>query len=175
MSAGHAATKEVLLAHLEENPDAVKVGLDRMIESQMSFIKECIRIGVDGFYMSTQGSETGQLSNPSIFSQYIKPSDLVGMNEAQAHCPFNILHVCDYHAPYASYEAVLDYPGQVVNCNPQTTSQLYTWQQIESLFSPALYGWPGQAWSHRQRRGGSIKNRNRSGAERCSKTFYSWC
>ena len=140
MSAGHAATKEVLLAHLEEDPDAVKVGLDRMIESQMSFIKECIRIGVDGFYMSTQGSETGQLSKPSIFSQYIKPSDLVGMNEAQAHCPFNILHVCDYHAPYASYEAVLDYQGQVVNCNPQTTSQLYTWQQIESLFHRPCMG-----------------------------------
>ena len=32
-------------------------------------------------------------------------------------CPFNILHVCDYVAPYANYEAVYDYTGHVVNCN----------------------------------------------------------
>jgi uroporphyrinogen decarboxylase len=134
MSAGHAATKDVLLSHLEEHPDAVKQGLDRMTESQMLFVKECIRLGVDGFYMSTQGSETKQLSNPAIFKGYIKPSDLVAMTEAQARCPFNILHVCDYHAPYASYDAVLDYPGHVVNCNPQTTDRLYTWQEIQALF-----------------------------------------
>lgn len=140
MSAGHAATKEALLLHLEENPDAVKIGLDRMTESQMLFVKECIRLGVDGFYMSTQGSETKQLSNPAIFSKYIKPTDLVAMTEAQARCPFNILHVCDYHAPYASYDAVLDYPGHVVNCNPQTKDRLYTWQEIQALFHRPCMG-----------------------------------
>lgn len=140
MSAGHAATREVLLSHMEENPDAVKTGLDRMVESQMLFVNECIRLGVDGFYMSTQGSETNQLSDPAIFTKYIKPTDLVAMNEAHSRCPFNILHVCDYNAPYANYEAVLDYPGQVVNCNPKTTSTLYSLTQIQNMFGRPVMG-----------------------------------
>ena len=55
--------------------------------------------------MSTQGSETGQFNDPRILKNYIKPADLVAMNEATSKCPFNILHVCDYNAPYASYDA----------------------------------------------------------------------
>lgn len=140
MSAGHAATREVLLSHMEENPDAVKPGLERMVESQMLFVNECIRLGVDGFYMSTQGSETNQLTDPAIFTKYIKPTDLVAMKEAHSRCPFNILHVCDYNAPYASYDAVLDYPGQVVNCNPKTTSTLYSWAQIQNMFGRPVMG-----------------------------------
>lgn len=140
MSAGHAATKEVLLAHLEENPEAVKPGLEKMVESQMLFVNECIRLGVDGFYMSTQGSESGQLSDPSIFNKYIKPTDLAAMNEAQSKCNFNILHVCDYHAPYTDYEAVIDYPGHVVNCNPKTINKEFTWQELQDMFHRPMMG-----------------------------------
>lgn len=140
MSAGHAATKEVLISHLGENPDAVTIGLDRMVESQMQFVNECIKLGVDGFYMSTQGSETNQLTDPSIFTKYIKPTDLVAMKKAQSECIFNILHVCDYHAPYSTYDTVLDYPGHVVNCNPKTTNTTFTWQQIKNMFGRPVMG-----------------------------------
>ncbi|MBY0507246.1 MAG: hypothetical protein K2X03_25245 [Bryobacteraceae bacterium] len=117
MCAGHCASAPVLRRHLEENPEAVKRGLAVLIESQLIFVRACIAAGVDGFYMSTQGSETKQFTNPRIFRDYVKPADLVAMKEVSAACPFNILHVCDYHAPYANYDAVVDYPGQVVNCN----------------------------------------------------------
>lgn len=140
MWAGHTATRPVLLRHMEEDPLSVKKGLDTLVESQMLFVKECIKIGVDGFYMSTQGSETKQFKDPSLFMDYVKPSDLVAMKEAATVCPFNILHVCDYNAPYASYDAVLDYPGQVVNCNPQTTNQHLSWQEISSLFKRPVMG-----------------------------------
>lgn len=140
MWAGDTVTHPVLLKHMEEDPIAVKKGLDTLVESQMLFVKECIKIGVDGFYMSTQGSETKQFSNPKLFTDYIKPTDLVAMKTAAASCPFNILHVCDYNAPYANYNAVLDYPGQVVNCNPQTTTKHYTWQEIETMFKRPTMG-----------------------------------
>ncbi len=117
MCAGHCATAPVLKRHLSENPDAVKRGLDILTESQMIFVRACIDAGIDGFYMSTQGSETGQFSDPTIFTKYVKRYDLVAMKHAASTLPFNILHVCDYHAPYAGYQAVLDYPGQVVNLN----------------------------------------------------------
>jgi uroporphyrinogen decarboxylase len=108
MCAGHCATAPVLLQHLEENPEAVKKGLEILTESQLLFVRACIKEGVDGFYTSTQGSEAKRFSDPALFSRYVKPLDLVSMKEIATACPFNILHVCDYVAPYANHDAVTD-------------------------------------------------------------------
>lgn len=140
MCAGHCASLPLLRRHLEENPEAVKRGLEILTESQMIFVRACIREGVDGFYMSTQGSERGQFSNPGIFAKYVKPYDLRAMNEAQRACPFNILHVCDYVAPYDSYDAVRDYPGHVVNCNTRLSGREMTAQQIADFFKRPYMG-----------------------------------
>jgi uroporphyrinogen decarboxylase len=123
---------------LEQDPAAVKRGLDILTESQLIFVRACIKAGVDGFYMSTQGSEAKQ--DPQIFTQYIKPADLVAMKEATAACPFNILHVCDYNAPYSNFDAVLDYPGQVVNCNAKLVGKELSWPEIARLFQRPLMG-----------------------------------
>jgi uroporphyrinogen decarboxylase len=140
MCAGHCATSPVLRQHLEENPEAVKRGLEILTESQMIFVRACIKAGIDGFYMSTQGSEAGQLANPGIFTRYVKPFDLVAMKEASAACAFNILHVCDYVAPYANFDAVLDYPGHVVNCNPKLIGRELPWAEIARLFKRPCMG-----------------------------------
>lgn len=134
MWAGQCASLPVLFRHMEEDPEAVKRGLNVLIESQLIFVRACMQIGVDGFYMSTQGSETGQFKDARIFRDYVKPADLVAMKEVTSKCPFNILHVCDYNAPYTSYDAVLDYPGQVVNCNPQLKENQLSWQEIHNMF-----------------------------------------
>src|SRR5580704_19467715 len=55
MCAGHCATAPVLLQHLEENPEAVKKGLEILTESQLLFVRACIKEGVDGFYTSKIG------------------------------------------------------------------------------------------------------------------------
>lgn len=141
MWAGHSATRHVLLRHMEEDPVAVKRGLDTLVESQLGFIRACVAAGVDGFYMSTQGSETGQFSTPSLFRDFVKPADLVGMREAVKACPFNIVHVCDDNAPYADYAAVADYPGQVVSCCPKLTGRTLSWQEVSALFNrPGMGG-----------------------------------
>lgn len=140
MCAGQCAPAAVLKRHLEEDPDAVKRGLEILTESQMIFVRACIKEGVDGFYMSTQGAEAGRFSNPRIFANYIKPSDLVSMKEIQARCQFNILHVCDYHMPYASYDAVADYPGHVVNANPKLAGREMTAAEISGLFKRPYMG-----------------------------------
>jgi uroporphyrinogen decarboxylase len=140
MCAGHCATSPVLLRHLEENPEAVKKGLEILTESQLLFVRACIREGIDGFYMSTQGSEAKRFSNPRIFRDYVKPFDLVSMKEIHRACPFNILHVCDYVAPYASYDAVSDYPGQIVNCNAKLTGGELPAAEIAKLFNRPFMG-----------------------------------
>jgi uroporphyrinogen decarboxylase len=140
MGAGQCATAPVLKRHLEENPEAVKRGLEILSESQLIFVRACVKAGVDGFYMSTQGSEKDHFTSPKIFADYVKPYDLVAMKEASAACPFNILHVCDYVAPYANYDVTLDYPGQVVNCNTKLTGGQISPQEIAKLFKRPYMG-----------------------------------
>ncbi|MGJ5818079.1 uroporphyrinogen decarboxylase family protein [Paludibaculum fermentans] len=140
MCAGHCATSPLLHRHLEENPEAVKRGLEILTESQMLFVRACIKAGVDGFYMSTQGSEAKQFSTPKIFANYVKPSDLVAMKEISASCPFNIVHVCDYNAPYSDYSATLDYPGHVVNCNPKVIGRELPLPEISKMFKRPYMG-----------------------------------
>ena len=140
MCAGHCATSPVLLRHLEENPEAVKKGLEILTESQLLFVRACIQAGIDGFYMSTQGSEAKRFTSPKIFTNYVKPFDLVSMQEIHRACPFNILHVCDYVAPYANYDAVYDYPGQVVNCNAKLTNKELSTGEITKLFKRPFMG-----------------------------------
>jgi uroporphyrinogen decarboxylase len=114
--------------------------MEILTESQMLFVRACIKEGIDGFYMSTQGSEAKRFSTPAIFKNYIKPYDLVAMNEIQKACAFNILHVCDYVAPYANYDAVFDYPGHVINCNSKLTDKSLAATDIAKNFKRPFMG-----------------------------------
>jgi len=114
MAAGHTAGDATITAHLQQDPEAVRPGLEAITASTLRFVRECVRLGVDGFYASTQGGEARRLA-PGVFRDYVRPYDLVVMREIDAACAFNILHVCDYHGPYDDLTSVLDYPGHVVN------------------------------------------------------------
>jgi uroporphyrinogen decarboxylase len=141
MWAGHTSPGETtLIDHLKQDPEAVKKGLSTIVESQMMFVRACIDIGVDGFYMSTQGSDSAQFGNSQIFEDYIKPADMVAMKEVVSKCPFNILHVCDYYSPYENYNSVLDYPGQVVNCNSRLKDKTLSWSELSGMFKRPLMG-----------------------------------
>ncbi len=140
MWAEQSSSEEILKQHLKDDPEQVRKGLNTLVESQLIFVRKCIEIGVDGFYMSTQGSESGRVDDPQIFVNYIKPTDQVAMKEALSKCPFNILHVCDYVSPYVNYDAVLDYPGQVVNCNTRLKDKTLSWTEISNLFKRPLMG-----------------------------------
>jgi uroporphyrinogen decarboxylase len=140
MCAGHTTSLPLLTAHLEENPDAVRKGLEAITESLMRFVKECVRLGVDGFYASTQGGEAGRFRDPGVFSRHVKPFDLVLMNEMKRTCPFNILHVCDYNGPYSDLSPYIDYPGHVVNCNPQLAGGRLSWPEIARMFGRPCMG-----------------------------------
>ena len=73
--------------------------MEAVTDSLLTFVRACVKLGVDGFYASTQGGERGRFDDPGIFDRAIKPYDLTVMNEINATCEFNILHVCDYVAP----------------------------------------------------------------------------
>jgi len=140
MCAGHTTSPSMLTAHLEENPEAVRKGLDAITGSLMRFVKECIRLGVDGFYASTQGGESGRFRDAGTFTRHVKPFDLVLMEEMKRACPFNILHVCDYNGPYSDLSPFLDYPGHLVNCNPRLTGRSLGWPEVARMFGRPCMG-----------------------------------
>lgn len=116
MCATHAVGDERVLRHIRENPEPVGKGMAIITESLLTFVKECIRLGVDGFYHSTQGGETDRLADRTLFDTLVRPYDLAVMREAERSCAFNILHVCDYVGEYDDLTRFQDYPGHVVSC-----------------------------------------------------------
>jgi len=116
MQAVRQANAETFANHLCEKPDAVAKGLAIMTENVLRLVRACKRVGVDGFYVSTQGGETTRFKDKKFFTNYIKPTDLAVWDEVKS-CRFNILHVCDYVGGYDDLTPFLDYPGHVVNCS----------------------------------------------------------
>jgi uroporphyrinogen decarboxylase len=140
MCAGHTASSEALVAHIHSDPEKVKRGMEIITDSLMIFVKECIRLGVDGFYTSTQGGEVGRVDDPALFDQCIRPYDLALMEEANRSCIFNILHVCDYARPYADISRYVDYPGHVVNVNLELVGRTLKPQEVANMFGRPYMG-----------------------------------
>jgi uroporphyrinogen decarboxylase len=116
MCAGHAVGEERMLRHIREDVAPVLEGMQAITESLITFVRACVRLGVDGFYHSTQGGEAHRLADRRLFDAVVRPFDLAVMREAEKSCPFNILHVCDYLGGYDDLSRFLDYPGHVVSC-----------------------------------------------------------
>jgi uroporphyrinogen decarboxylase len=116
MCASHAVGEENALQHIRENPEPVRKGMEIVTESLLTFVKACIRLGVDGFYHSTQGGESHRLPDPALFDELVRPYDLAVMREAERSCAFNILHICDYVGEYDDLTHFREYPGHVVSC-----------------------------------------------------------
>ena len=106
----------------------------------MTFVKGCIECGVDGFYHSTQGGETYRFENSPIFDECIKPYDLALMDEINAKCDFNILHVCDYFGEYSDMSAYLDYPGQIVSTPLNLGEKKLELKEVAKLFNRPVMG-----------------------------------
>jgi uroporphyrinogen decarboxylase len=140
MCAVHTTSDALVTQHINENPDAVKLGMEAITASLLRFVKACIHLGVDGFYTSTQGGEAGRLTNPARFDQCIRPYDLALMNEASSACPFNILHICDYQRSYDDISRFVDYPGQVVNCSLEVGGRMLSAKQVAHMFGRPYMG-----------------------------------
>lgn len=139
--AGHTTSDEMITRHLEEDPEAVKKGLEIITESLLIYVRECIKIGVDGFLQSTQGGEGGRFTDDRLFTDYIKPFDLAAGREMEQHCPCNILHICDHMGNYENYGSFVDYPGHIINCSLDLTdNRSITTEEMYAQFKRPFMG-----------------------------------
>jgi len=140
MFAGHATDAETVTTHIRQNPASVAHGMEIITGSLIPFVRECIRLGLDGFYTSTQGGEEGRFEDRALFDQCIRPFDLALMAEANRSTIFNILHVCDYRLPYRDLSPYVDYPGQVVSAGLELTGGRTTAAEVSRLFGRPYLG-----------------------------------
>jgi uroporphyrinogen decarboxylase len=140
MLARDSVGDERMLEHIEADPEAVHKGIEKVAESLLVFVRECVRVGVDGFYASTQGGEAGRFSTPGLFEECIKPSDMKVQTEINETTLFNILHVCDYDLPYDDLTPFLEYPGDVVNCSLHVGEETWTPKKASEFFGRPFMG-----------------------------------
>jgi uroporphyrinogen decarboxylase len=140
MVAGQVNSQETITRHILENPEKAKIGIEIAADAMMQFVKACIKLGVDGFYTSTQGAESFRFPSIEPFNECIKPYDLMIMKETNASCIFNILHVCDYHGGYSDLSPFVDYPGEIVNCSMRLENRKLTGHEISNLFDRPFMG-----------------------------------
>jgi uroporphyrinogen decarboxylase len=140
MLAGQTTSDAIVTRHIQENPQAVKKGMQVITESLLQFVKACGKLGLDGFYTSTQGGEADRFADPLLFDECIRPYDLALMDEVNRDCIFNILHVCDYRLPYRDLSRFTGYPGQVVNTNLELIDGRITAQEVAQMFKRPFMG-----------------------------------
>jgi uroporphyrinogen decarboxylase len=139
MWACHLAGEEILQEHLREYPAQAMKGLEISTENVLTLVRACKKAGVDGFYASSQGGEGPRFGGTDIFERRIKPTDLAVWDE-MASCQFNILHICDFEAPYDDLTPFLDYPGHVVNCSLHVGGRVMTPKEAAKMFGRPFMG-----------------------------------
>jgi uroporphyrinogen decarboxylase len=140
MWAAQMAGDERLLAHARHEPALFHKGMEAITETIRTFVRACIRLGVDGFYTSTQGGETHRFNDLRDFQTFVKPYDLSLMREINDTCPFNILHICDYSGSYTDLTRFLDYPGHIVNTPLHAGGQPLSPQAVAAMFNRPYMG-----------------------------------
>jgi uroporphyrinogen decarboxylase len=134
------ADMETVSRHIKDEPEAFRKGIEILTEGLQVFVRECIALGLDGFYASTQGAESGRFTDPTSFETCVRPYDLAIMDEIEKSCPFSILHVCDYHLPYADLGPFKAYPGQVANTPLRLVGKEMSAKEAAALFGRPFMG-----------------------------------
>ncbi len=139
MWASQLAGAETLAEHLRDNPDAMRRGLEVMTDNVLTLVRGCRRVGVDGFYVSSQGGEAFRFPGTDLFQKYIKPTDLAVWDAVQS-CVFTILHICDYAGAYDDLTPFLDYGGHVVNCSLALGERTMRPTEVAEMFARPFMG-----------------------------------
>ncbi len=126
--------------HLNEDPELVKKGLEIINQSTLIYVKECMKLGVDGFFQVTQGGESNRFVSDSVFENYIKPFDLIIGQEISTGYQCNILHIHTTIGKYKNYSAFKDYPGHIVNCEFELENGPISINELYKLFDRPIMG-----------------------------------
>lgn len=108
--AKHLAGNETLLTHLRETPDALKKGLEVIVEQTIVFIRECKKRGIDGIFFAVQHAQRTLLSDDE-FTQFGFEFDKKVLSEVQ-DLWLNVGHI---HGAQIMFDIAIQYPVNILN------------------------------------------------------------
>lgn len=123
-----------------ERPEDLKRVLGYYLEALQWYVQELKNIGIESFYMTTQGGEMKYNSIPGFYSDIIKPFDLKLMNQCQEGAKLTLLHICDWEGTYDDLTRYLDYPGDIVNVPLALNGTPVSLSDAEELFGRPVLG-----------------------------------
>ncbi|MBO4918418.1 MAG: hypothetical protein J5374_11140 [Bacteroidales bacterium] len=130
----------MIMAAAVEQPELYKKVLDSYCAALVWLIKECKKIGIQGFYMCTQGGEIMFYDIPGFFDNFVLPYDMAFMGECCRDTKMNILHICNWEGPYDDLTRYKDYPGQIVNTPDNLNGVPFTLADGFELFGRPMLG-----------------------------------
>lgn len=123
-----------------ERPDWLESVFDSYRDALVWLVKECKKIGIQGFYMCTQGGELTFYDIPGFFDHFVYPYDMAVMGECNRDTRMNILHICNWEGPYDDLTRYKDYPAQIVNTPTDLNGVPFTLQDGIDLFGRPVLG-----------------------------------
>lgn len=138
----HALGESGIREAANNHPDGFKRLLDCYAASLQWLVRECVAVGIEGFYMTCQGGEMKYYDIPDFYGRFVRPSDLSVMNCCAELAHMNILHICDWEGVYDDLTRYADYPGQIVNTPIDLNGTRFTLEDGVALFGgrPVLGG-----------------------------------
>lgn len=100
-----------ILAHMRQNPNELKAGLDVIAETTANFVKELVKIKVDGVFFASQLANYDMMSIKE-YEEFGRPHDLQILNIVKDKMWFNIMHM---HGNAPMFELMEKYPVHALN------------------------------------------------------------
>lgn len=106
-----------LISFLRQSPDALHAGLRAITETTLGFLEAAVKTGIDGIFYAIQHGQQDLLSREE-FDAFCRPYDLEILKAARGLW-MNMVHL---HGSAVMFDAVLDYPAQIINWHDRETS-----------------------------------------------------
>jgi uroporphyrinogen decarboxylase len=100
----------VLKRHIQQHPDAVRTGLETILQSTLRFTEACLETGIDGVFLAVQHATPGFFSEED-YREWGMPGDL-SILAAAGTSWLNLLHI---HGETVHFHLLSAYPAQVIN------------------------------------------------------------
>jgi uroporphyrinogen decarboxylase len=100
----------ILKQHLQQHPDAVRAGLDAILQTTVRFVEACRETGMDGIFLAVQHA-TAKFFSEAEYREWGLAADLQ-LLAAAGDSWLNMLHI---HGEAIHFGLLSGYPAQMIN------------------------------------------------------------
>jgi len=125
--------EEVFIVHVRREPERVENALKALTETCVNFVREVIKEGADGIFLSARWASYEIVSGDE-YRKYGMPGDLAALSSASSGW-FNVLHI---HGQHPMFKLLASLPAQAVNWHDHTAYPNLA--EANLLFKGALMG-----------------------------------